>query len=282
MSFYRGYRRPGPVPPGGIAPEAGESLDYICGDYRIFQYEKGHRYSTDDVLTAWYGTQWAPRVEHACDLGSGIGSVAIIAAWRLPGARFVTVEAQEMSIRLARKSVAYNGLQDRFTLVHSDLRDFQTGQRFDLVTGSPPYFPQGTATGANHPQAIPARIEFRGNVADYARTASRILAPGGLFAFVFPAADARVNDALRDAGLTLIRRRDVVFKEGEPPLIALFAAARAEDMPVTVRGRGGFIEPPLIIRDRNGQVHPEYAAVRLSFGFPPGDVSADLSQSDEA
>jgi len=279
---YRGYRRPGPVPPRGIEPEAGETLDYICGEFRIFQYEKGHRYSTDDVLTSWYGTQWAPRVERACDLGSGIGSVAIIAAWRLPGARFVTVEAQEMSIRLARKSVAYNGLADRFTLIHSDLRDFESDERFDLVTGSPPYFPEGTATGANHPQAIPARIEVRGSVADYARTAARILAPGGLFAFVFPAADPRVNDALRDAGLTLIRRRDIVFKEGEPPLIALFAAALAADMPVTVRERGGFIEPPLIIRDRNGRVHPEYAAVRLSFGFPPGDVSADVSQSDEA
>lgn len=282
MSSYRGYRRPGPVPPGGVAPEAGESLDYICGDFRIFQYEKGHRYSTDDVLTAWYGTQWAPRVERACDLGSGIGSVAIIAAWRLPGARFVTVEAQEMSIRLARKSVAYNGLEDRFTLVHSDLREFHTDDRFDLVTGSPPYFPPGTATGANHPQAVPARIEVRGSVADYAETASRILAPGGLFAFVFPAADARVNAALADAGLTLVRRRDVVFKEGEPPLIALFAAARSEDMPSTVRERGGFLEPPLIIRDRNGQVHPEYAAVRMSFGFPPGDVPAWLSQQIQA
>jgi tRNA1(Val) A37 N6-methylase TrmN6 len=281
MSFYRGYRRPGPLPPGGVESEAGETLDFICGEFRIFQYEKGHRYSTDDVLTAWYGTQWAPRVERACDLGSGIGSVATIAAWRLPGARFVTVEAQEMSIRLARKSVAYNGLQDRFTLVHSDLRDFETTELFDLVTGSPPYFPQGTATGANHPQAIPARIEVRGNVADYARTAARILAPGGLFAFVFPAADMRVNEALQSAGLTLVRRRDVVFKEGEPPLIALFAAARAADMPVTVRTRGGFVEPPLIIRDRNGHVHPEYAAIRMSFGFPPGDVPADVSQSDE-
>jgi len=282
MSFYRGYRRPGPLPPGGVEPESGETLDFICGEYRIFQYERGHRYSTDDVLTAWYGTQWAPRVECACDLGSGIGSVAIIAAWRLPGARFVTVEAQEMSIRLARKSVAFNGLHDRFTLVHSDLRDFETDQRFDLVTGSPPYFPQGTATGANHPQAIPARIEVRGNVADYARTAGRILAPGGLFAFVFPAADARVNEALQSAGLTLVRRRDVVFKEGEPPLIALFAAARTADMPVTVRARGGFVEPPLIIRGRNGKLHPEYAAVRMSFGFHPGDVPADVSQSDEA
>src|SRR5512140_904119 len=140
---YRGWTRPGPLPPGGVEPEDGETLEYISGNFKIFQYAKGHRYSTDDVLTAWYGTACAPRVERAADLGSGIGSVALVAAWRLPGARFVTVEAQEISIRLARKSVRYNGLEDRFTLIHGDLRDrslFRNEPSFDLVLGSPPYF----------------------------------------------------------------------------------------------------------------------------------------------
>src|SRR5688572_24940449 len=59
--FYRGWRRPGPVPPGGLEPEENETLDYLCGWFRIFQYAKGHRYSTDDVLTAWYGTTHASR-----------------------------------------------------------------------------------------------------------------------------------------------------------------------------------------------------------------------------
>ena len=121
--FYRGWRRPGPVPPGGIEPDEGETLDFICGHFRIFQYAKGHRYSTDDVLTAWYGTSNAPRVDRAADLGSGIGSVATIAAWKLPGATFCTVEAQEISLRLARKSMRYNGLDSRVTLYHGDLRD---------------------------------------------------------------------------------------------------------------------------------------------------------------
>jgi tRNA1Val (adenine37-N6)-methyltransferase len=271
MSFYRGYRRPGPTPPGGVEPATGETLDYICGDYRIFQYAKGHRYSTDDVVTAWYATQCAPRVERACDLGSGIGSVALIVAWRLPAARMVTVEAQEISIALARKTVRYNGLEDRFTLVHSDLRTFETAERFDLVTGSPPYFPPGTASAAEHPQAVPARIEVRGTVADYARAAARLLAPAGLFAFVFPFAQlARAEEAVRDAGLALIRRREVVFKEGEAPLISLFAASRAEDLPPSILARGPFVEPPLVIRRADGQVSEEYAMVRMSFGFPPG------------
>lgn len=272
-SAYRGWVRPGPVPPGGVEPEAGETLDFICGHFRIFQYEKGHRYSTDDVVTAWYGTLCAPRVDRAADLGSGIGSVATIAAWRLPGATFCTVEAQDVSIRLARKSVRYNGLESRFTLYHGDLRDpsiLAKERPFDLVTGSPPYFPPGTATEAGHAQAVPARIEVRGSVADYAQAAARILAAGGVFAFVFPTLQLdRAEAAVRDAGLKLVRRRDVVFKEGEPPLISLFAASRAADLPPTQRT---FVEPPLTIRMRDGSVSDEYSAIRLSFGFPPGNV----------
>jgi tRNA1Val (adenine37-N6)-methyltransferase len=272
---YRGWRRPGPVPPGGVEVEDGETLDYLCGWYRIFQYAKGHRYSTDDVLTAWYGTTHAPRVARAADLGSGIGSVALISAWRLSGAQFCTVEAQEISLRLARKSVRYNGLESRFTLFHGDLRDetVLAGEApFDLVTGSPPYWPAGTASEAAHQQAVPARIEIRGSVADYASAASRILAPGGLFAFVFPTIQLqRALDGVRDAGLALIRRRDIIFKEGETPLITLFAATRAADIPATYQP---FVEPPLTIRTRDGGVDPEYSAIRMSFGFPPGNVPA--------
>lgn len=274
MTSYRGWTRPGPLPPGGVEPEEGETLDFICGNFRIFQYERGHRYSTDDVLTTWYGTTCAPRVERAADLGSGIGSVAIMAAFRLPGARFCTVEAQEISIRLARKSVRYNGLEGRFRLIHGDLRDpsvLAGEEPFDLVTGSPPYFPPGTAVEAGHQQAVPARMEIRGSVADYALAAARILAPGGVFAFVFPAVQTvRALAAVEDAALRLVRRRDVVFKEGEPPMITLFAASPAADLPSTYEA---FVEPPLTIRLRDGAVSPEYSAVRLSLGFPPGNVA---------
>jgi len=272
---YRGWKRPGPVPPREVEAEEGESLDYLCGWFRIFQYERGHRYSTDDVLTAWYATQWAPRVSRAADLGSGIGSVALICAWRLPGATFCTVEAQAMSARLARKSIRYNGLEPRFTVYEGDLRDpsiLAHEPPFDLVTGSPPYWPASAATGAAHPQAVPARIEMRGSVADYAAAAARILATGGMFVFVFPYIQrARAEEALASNGLVLLRRRDVVFKEGEPPMISLFAAMRASDLPP---GRAAWIEPPLIIRTKSGAVHPEYAAIRISFGFPPGDIPA--------
>ena len=82
---FRGWVRPGPIPPGAarlpdVPPEA--TLDYISGHFRVFQLRDGHRFSTDDVLTAWYGTSWCPTASTILDLGSGIGSVSTIAAWR--------------------------------------------------------------------------------------------------------------------------------------------------------------------------------------------------------
>jgi hypothetical protein len=43
---------------------------------------------------------------------------------------------------------------------------------------------------------------------------------------------------------------------------------RSTDLPPEMRDRT-WVEAPLVIRTGDGQVHPEYAAVKLSLGFPP-------------
>jgi tRNA1(Val) A37 N6-methylase TrmN6 len=274
-THFKGWAMPGVVPPGAYAPPEvapDETLDAISGHFRIFQLRSGHRFSTDDVLTAWYGTTWAPSPARVLDLGSGVGSLGMIAAWRLPGARVLAVEAQEESVRLARKSAAYNGLGARYEVRLADFRiaeAFDAGEQFDLVFGSPPYFPVGSAIESDHPQKVACRFEMRGDIGDYARVAAAHLAPGGLFACVFPETDRRrVEDAGASAQLTIVRRRPVVFRDGEPPLVGLFAMMRRGDLPLQMRGRT-WIEPPLVIRGADGSVHPEYAAVKLAVGFPP-------------
>jgi tRNA1(Val) A37 N6-methylase TrmN6 len=277
---FKGYVLPGPTPPGAsdatlAAAAPGETLDALSGQFRIFQLREGHRFSTDDVLVAWYGTSHAPSAGAVLDLGSGIGSVGMTAAWRLRGARFVTVEAQAVSVALSRKSVAYNGLGSRYEVRQGDFRDqgvLRPDERFDLVLGSPPYFPLEAGVHGDHEQKVACRFEVRGDVGDYCRVAVRHLAPGGFFACVFPVSPPhqleRVLRGAADAGLTVVRRRDVVLKEGEPPLLGLFAMARSEDLPERAR-TATWVEPPLVIRAADGRVHPEYAAVKLSFGFPP-------------
>ncbi|MFN7138808.1 MAG: tRNA1(Val) (adenine(37)-N6)-methyltransferase [Limisphaerales bacterium] len=276
---FKGWTKPGPVPPGALGQgptvEPGETLDAISGYFRLFQLANGHRFSTDDVLTAWYGTSWCPSARTALDLGSGLGTVGMIAAWRLPYTRFVTVEAQEESVRLARKSAVWNGLQERYEIRQGDFRDpgiIRQEEQFDLVLGSPPYFPVGTGVEGDHPQKIACRFELRGTVADYCQTAAKHLAPGGLFACVFPVAPEeqhqRVVEGAMAAGLSIIRWRPIVLRETERPLLGLFAMMRSDDLPEKMRQQT-WAEPPLIIRRKDGSVHPEYAAVKLSFGFPP-------------
>ena len=129
----------------------------------------------------------------------------------------------------------------------------------------------GTATESAHAQAVPARIETRGDVADYARAAAGALAPGGLFVCVHPAPRTdHARRAIEAAGLAVLRARDVVFKEGEPARVRLWAAMRARDLPEDLARSGGYEEPPLVIRTRDAARTPEYAAIRLSMGFPPG------------
>ena len=277
-SQFKGWTRSGPRAPGGMAAADGETLDYLCGYWRIFQYAKGHRFSVDDVLTAWFGTTCCPRADRIADLGSGIGSVGLAAAWRCPGAVVHTVEAQALSVQLARKSVAYNGVQERYFIHEGDLRDpdlFAGEGPFDLVLGSPPYWPVGTRSQAAHPQAIPARLEVRGDVADYAKAAARILAPGGVFACVFPSDQLeRAAQAYRSADLLLLRRQDILFKEGDPYGLGLFAGSRRQDLPPNFEEIADLpvVADPILIRRKDGRIHPGMAMVRLVMGFPPGLV----------
>ena len=310
-THFKGWAKPGPVPPGLGAPasgpartvgvqasacsgdtlkrqpqragpevgaplvaEAHETLDAISGHFRLFQLREGHRFSTDDILTAWYGTTWCPTARTALDLGSGIGTVGMICAWRLPGAKFVTVEAQAESVALARKSARYNGLTDRYEIREADFREpsvLGVEEKFDLITGSPPYFAPDAGVQSEHPQKLACRFELRGTVADYCVTAVKHLAPGGFFACVFPhepAQLARMEAAAKNTGLVIVRKRPVVFREDDPPLVALFGLMRAEDLPEWFRGQT-WEEPPLIVRARDGKIHPEYSAVKLAIGFPP-------------
>jgi tRNA1Val (adenine37-N6)-methyltransferase len=272
-THFKGWAIPGPIPPGASRPidvPPDESLDAISGHFRIFQLRAGHRFSTDDVLTAWYGTTCMPSATRVLDLGSGVGAVGMIAAWRLAAARFVTIEAQAESARLARKSAAYNGILERYEIREGDFRDagmLRADECFDLVLGSPPYFPLGTGIEGDHPQKVACRFELRGSITDYCIVAGRHLSRGGLFVCVFPEEQRdRIDRSARAAGLVTVRSRPVVFREGEPPLVRLFGMMRADDVPA---GGVSSEEAPLVTRTMTGDVHPEYSAVKLAAGFPP-------------
>lgn len=245
-------------------PDQDLTDDGLTGGWRIYQRRDGHRHSTDDLLTAWYACEKTQGRTHLLDLGSGIGGVGLLTLWRSPQATLTAVEAQEVSHALLVRNVERNGLSSRVHILHADLRQarFPDGA-FDLVTGSPPYFPPGTGVMPQDSQKAHARFELRGDVRDYAVAAARVLGPGGVFVFCFPTVQrARALNACATAGLHVTSYRDVVPREGLAPLFTLFCAVTAgPGLPPTVE------EPPYLVRDANGAPTAQHRAARASFGL---------------
>ena len=248
-----------------LEAELGEpvTLDQLSASLRIFQRRKGHRYSTDDLLTAWYALQKSPPVDRCLDLGTGIGGVGLQVLGGMPGATLTCIEAQDISFRFLRENVSANGLEGRVEMLHGDLRELALGRRFPLVTGSPPYFDVTAGIVPADSQKAHARFELRGDVGDYARTALRHLEPDGLFVFCFPwAQKARAVRSVTGAGFGIVTERDVIPRATLAPLFSLFSCRiGSTDEPV--------VEPPFVVRDEAGVHTTEMHELRASFGFAP-------------
>lgn len=248
----------------GLKDDAGAGAGWL-----IAQRKAGHRHSIDDVLTAWYALRLSPKVERHLDLGTGIGTVGLLTLWGMgPSARLTCVEAQEISYRLLQSNLGANGLRARVDALHGDLRELALDQPFPLITGSPPYFPEGTGVIPNDSQKAHARFELRGDVGDYARAAVRHLAPGGWFVLCFPTPQKqRALDGIASAGLKTASLRDVIPRESLGALFTLFACRHTKDFTGEMT-----VEDPLVVREQSGRLTAGMASVRRVFGFLDGEA----------
>lgn len=250
-----------------LESEFGEpiTVDGLTATFHIFQRRKGHRHSTDDLLTAWYALEQSAPTEtllSPLDLGTGIGTVGLLVLSALPAdARLTCIEAQDVSFRLLRENLRANGVERRVRAIHGDLRQLALGERFPLVTGSPPYFDVTAGIVPADSQKAHARFELRGDVRDYARIAKAHLEPDGLFVYCFPwAQKQRALDAARSAGFSVVRHRDVVPREGLTPLFSLFACRLGEHDELE--------EEPFVVRHADGRHTTAMHEVRARFGWP--------------
>jgi len=243
------------------------TIDRLCGDWTITQLKKGHRFSTDDMVCAWFAALSKPEATKLLDIGAGVGSVGLMTLWQLSSqARLTMVEAQEVSHMLARETIERNGLGGRVIPRFGDLRDPLMLPKpeygtFDIVTGSPPYFPVGTALASPHPQRAACRMELRGSVVGYCETGKKALAPNGRFALVHSAVDSRVEPAIDDAGLKVLERHDIVFREGRPPTISVWICDHKEEACHGLER----VTKTMVVRQQSGEFTPDYQSLRSHF-----------------
>lgn len=268
------------VPPGWVAPGPpgstrevalgpDEELSWLLGDWRILQRKDGHRWSLDDFVTAWVAretglAQGSP--EAILDLGTGIGSVAFMLGWCFPAAHVTGVEAQEVSYKLALRSAVANGVEDRYTFIHKDLRGVFDARlekgKWPLVTGTPPYFDDPEQTRSLAVQKGPCRFEERGGISDYLRAMELALSEEGRAVICHASRHReRVLAAIHASGLSIERQLEVIPKVDREALVDVFVLRRA--------ATGAVPWERLVVRDRGDQWTEAFLAVRLAMGMPP-------------
>lgn len=263
-----GWEAPGPAPAGprgraDLEPAADEDLSYLSGDWRLFQKQRGHRWSLDDLVTAWIATRGldvdAPL--RALDLGCGLGSVLLMVAWRLQHAEVTGVEAQLDRGAMGRRSIAYNGVDGRCRILDGDLRSVVLEGPFDLITGTPPYFPIGTGTESEKTHAAAARFEHRGGVEDYLAVAAKHVATTGRIAVCTSALEReRVAAAVLALGLHHAEHWAIVPRAGKSPLVDLDV--------MSLVGTAATEQHELVVRNRDGEWTSEFQRVRADLGMP--------------
>lgn len=81
-------------------------------------------------------------VHQVLDLCTGSGCIGIACARYIPGASVTLADLSADALDVARINIERHGLQDRVTVLQSDVFDALEEQCFDVIVSNPPYVPQ--------------------------------------------------------------------------------------------------------------------------------------------
>lgn len=121
--------------------KTGERLDDLqIKGYHIIQDPERFCFGIDAVLLSDFAK--VKKGEKVLDLGTGTGILPILLEAKTMGAHFTGLEIQEESTDMARRSVAYNCLEEKVNIVTGDIKEAAQlfgPASFDVITTNPPY-----------------------------------------------------------------------------------------------------------------------------------------------
>ena len=225
-----------------------ERLDELHRNgYHIIQNPEKFCFGMDAVLLSGYAK--VKPGERALDLGTGTGIIPILLEAKTMGEHFTGLEIEEESADMARRSVAYNNLQDKIDIVTGDIKGASGifgAASFDVITTNPPYMTSNHGlVNPDQPKAI-ARHEIFCSLEDVIRESSKLLKTNGRFYMVHrPFRLAEIMTTLINYKLEPKRMQLVYpFVDKEPNMV-LIEALKGGKSRITV-------EKPLIVYKEQG------------------------------
>lgn len=227
----------------------GERLDDLqIKGYEIIQNPKKFCFGIDAVLLSSFAKVKAG--EHVLDLGTGTGIIPILLEAKTSGEHFTGLEIQPESAQMAKRSIAYNHLQNKIDIVEGDIKEaakiFEPAF-FDVITTNPPYMIGDH--GLKNPEDAKriARHEVLCTLDDILRESARMLHPGkGRFYMVHrPFRLTEIMMKMSSYGIEPKRMRLVHPYIDKEPNMVLIEGFRGGKPRITV-------EPPLIVYEKDG------------------------------
>ena len=208
-----------------------ERLDYLLDErLRIIQSPSVFSFSLDAVLLADF-VSIPLKKGKIVDLCSGNGVIPLFLSLRTKG-EIIGVEIQERLFNMANRSILYNQLAEKITMVHEDIKnapELLGYEKFDAITCNPPYFKKTESLeeiNANEHLAI-ARHEIFCTLEDNIQISSQLVKQGGKVAFVHrPGRLLDIITLMRANRLEPKRIRFVYPKEGKEANILLVEAIK--------------------------------------------------------
>lgn len=163
-----------------------ERLDRVNDNLTLLQKKDGLTFGTDAYLLAAY-----LRPMHrarAADFGCGTGIISLLVQTHGKFAHVTAIEIQESFADLARRNVILNQLEEKISVLHSDLtslRPEDVGGELDVIFSNPPYMRSDSGKRNQTDEKYIARHEVCGTIDDFCRAAGRLLKHGGLFYVVW-------------------------------------------------------------------------------------------------
>ncbi|MBO4415899.1 MAG: tRNA1(Val) (adenine(37)-N6)-methyltransferase [Lachnospiraceae bacterium] len=221
----------------------GERLDDLeRNGLKIIQDPSRFCFGMDSVLLSGFAR--IKPGETVIDLGTGNGIIPILLSAKSEGKQFTGLEIQPENVDIATRSVAYNDIGDRVSVVEGDIchaSEIFGKSVFDVVTTNPPYMLNNH--GLKNPDSAKAiaRHEILCTLDDILRESAALLKTNGRIYMVHrPFRLAEIICGLKQYRLEPKRMRLVYpFADKEPNMV-LIEAVRGGNPRMTV-------EKPLIV-----------------------------------
>ena len=182
--------------------------------------------------------------ESVLDLGTGNGIIPILLSAKTEGKHFTGLEIQDKTADMARRSVAYNGLEDKVEIVTGDIKEAAELFKpafFDVITTNPPYML--AEHGLRNPDSSKAiaRHEVLCSLDDILRESMKLLQDKGRFYMVHR--PFRLTEIMIKMNYYKIEPKRIQFIHpyiDKEPVLVLIEGVRGARSRVTV-------EPPIVI-----------------------------------